>query len=39
MTYFINLSKSETKELHYISHEEYLKKFNKGWSFLITFTL
>ncbi len=39
MTKFINLSKSPTKELHYISHDEYIKKFNKGWSFSYTYSL
>ena len=39
MTNFINLSKSQTKELHYISHDEYIKKFNKGWSFSYTYSL
>jgi hypothetical protein len=35
---FINLSKSEIKELQYISNEEYLKKFNKGWSFSYSYS-
>ncbi|MDQ3130495.1 MAG: hypothetical protein M3Q99_07015 [Acidobacteriota bacterium] len=39
MTKLINLSKSPTKEFHYISHDEYIKKFNKGWSFSYTYSL
>lgn len=39
MSFFINLSKSPTKELFYISQDQYREYFNKGWSFSFSYSL
>lgn len=39
MNSFINLSKSPTKELFYLSQDEYRAKFEKGWSFSFAYSL